>query len=380
MLNIKNKILLSVYLILLVGSYSSFATVLPEDRADALYHAYDGGGVTISGPSILVRKKVLESFSVSANYYVDMVSSASIDVETTASAYTEERTQYSVGVDYLRGKSIMSFNYTNSTESDYIANTTTFGISQDFFGDLTTLSIGYSQGDDTVKKNGQPDFEQPVKRQNYRLGLSQIITKNFLINLATETVTDEGFLNNPYRSVRFLDPSVPIGYSYQAEQYPNTKTSTAGSIIGKYFLPYHAAVSLEYRIYSDTWGVNAQNYEIAYTQPIGDHFIVDLAYRNYSQDHGNFYSDLFPFQNSQNFLARDKELSTYTSNSFGMGVSYNFKMDFIGLDKGSLNLFVNYFQYKYDDFRDLRVQDTPGTEPFYNYNAIVTRAFISLWY
>ncbi len=380
MSSIKNKILTSFYLGLLAGSFNSFATVLPEDRADALYHAYDGGGVEVSGPSILVRKKVLESFSVSANYYVDMVSSASIDVETTASAYTEERTQYSVGVDYLRGKTIMSFNYTNSTESDYIANTTTFGISQDFFGDLTTLSIGYSQGDDTVKKNGQEDFSQPVKRQNYRLGLSQIITRNFLISLATETITDEGFLNNPYRSVRFLDPSVPVGYSYQLEQYPSTKTSTAGSIIGKYFLPYRAAVSLEYRIYSDTWGVNARNFDIGYTQPIGDHFIVDLSYRNYQQDGSNFYSDLFPFQNSQNFFARDKELSTYTANSFGLGVTYDFKLDFAGLDKGSVNLFFNYFKFNYDDFRDLRVQDTPGNEPLYSFDAIVTRAFISFWY
>ncbi len=33
------------------------AQVLPEDRADALYHSYDGGGVKITGPSILLRKK-----------------------------------------------------------------------------------------------------------------------------------------------------------------------------------------------------------------------------------------------------------------------------------------------------------------------------------
>ena len=65
--------------------------MLPDDRADVLYHRYDGGGVTIDGPSLLVRKKFAEKYSVSANYYVDMVSSASIDVVTTASPYKEER-------------------------------------------------------------------------------------------------------------------------------------------------------------------------------------------------------------------------------------------------------------------------------------------------
>ena len=128
--NIANKIILG-----LVGFFSLFmcpfiqAAVLPEDRADILYHAYSGGGVDVNGPSILVRKKFLEKFSVSANYYVDFVSSASIDVETTASAYEEERTQYSVGMDYLTGKTTTSFNFTNSTESDYEANTMSFGIS-----------------------------------------------------------------------------------------------------------------------------------------------------------------------------------------------------------------------------------------------------------
>ncbi len=90
------------------------AGVLPEDRSDLLYHMYTGGGVDISGPSLLLRKQVTKSISLSANYYVDMVSSASIDVITTASPYTEERTQKSIGMDYLRGNTMMSMAYTTS--------------------------------------------------------------------------------------------------------------------------------------------------------------------------------------------------------------------------------------------------------------------------
>ena len=33
------------------------ADVLPEDRADFMYHRYEGGGVTVEGPSVLVRGK-----------------------------------------------------------------------------------------------------------------------------------------------------------------------------------------------------------------------------------------------------------------------------------------------------------------------------------
>ncbi|MEW8155874.1 MAG: hypothetical protein AB2765_14945, partial [Candidatus Thiodiazotropha endolucinida] len=42
--------------LLLTGSAGLRATVLPEDRADIMYHRYDGGGVEVDGPSILVRK------------------------------------------------------------------------------------------------------------------------------------------------------------------------------------------------------------------------------------------------------------------------------------------------------------------------------------
>ena len=46
----------------------SWALVLPEDRADAMYHAYDGGGVTVDGPSILVRKGYKEKVYAYVNY------------------------------------------------------------------------------------------------------------------------------------------------------------------------------------------------------------------------------------------------------------------------------------------------------------------------
>jgi hypothetical protein len=92
------KSLLLVVAALVVATPAS-AGVLPEDRADVLFHSYDGGGVTIQGPSLLMRKQFAGKFSASANYYVDKVSSASIDVVTTASPYEEERTQYSVGLD-----------------------------------------------------------------------------------------------------------------------------------------------------------------------------------------------------------------------------------------------------------------------------------------
>ncbi|HET9024863.1 MAG TPA: hypothetical protein VFN64_09840, partial [Burkholderiaceae bacterium] len=55
----------------LLGTGHAQAADLPEDRAELMYHLYDGGGVRASGPALLVRKSVLSKVSLSAVYYAD---------------------------------------------------------------------------------------------------------------------------------------------------------------------------------------------------------------------------------------------------------------------------------------------------------------------
>ena len=365
----------------LVTAGASHAAVLPDDRADVLYHRYDGGGVTIDGPSLLLRKKFAEKYSASANFYMDMVSSASIDVMTTASPYTETRTQGSLAFDALYGKTQYSVSYTLSDESDYAANTASFDLSQDLFGDLTTVSFGFSQGWDEVRKNGDAAFEETVDRRNYRFGVQQILTPQLMAGLNYEVITDEGFLNNPYRSVRYLDPSSARGFSFQPEVYPSTRTSNAVSLNARYYLKYRAAVHGEYRYYTDTWGIDANTIALGYTHPWGKRWIFEVGYRWYDQSAADFYSDLFSRPNEQNFMARDKELSTFTSQMFSLGATYELpSLGWERIRRSTLNLFYDRINYQYDDFRDIRTGGTPGTEELYEFDADVFRLFISGWF
>ncbi|MCZ6854685.1 MAG: DUF3570 domain-containing protein, partial [Gammaproteobacteria bacterium] len=226
-----------------LGCLTANAAILPEDRADFMYHSYDGGGLKVDGPSVLVRKGYKDKVSMWANYYVDMITSASIDVVATASEYDERRDEKSVGMDYLHGKTAMGLSYTNSEESDYSANSVRFGIAQDFFGDLTTLGISYARGWDEVRRNGDENFQENTDRQSYRVDLSQIVTKSLIVSMNYEGITDEGnSLNNPYRQVRYLDTSSSRGYEYEFEVYPRTKTSSAFAVRGMYYLPYRASL------------------------------------------------------------------------------------------------------------------------------------------
>jgi hypothetical protein len=377
------RVLISVTLLLAFGA--SHGGVLPDDRADVLYHLYDGGGVEIDGPSVLVRKKVGKSLSFVGNYYVDMVSSASIDVITTASPYTEERTQWSLGMDYLRGNTTMRVGYTSSVESDFDANSYSFSVSQDMFGDLTTLTLSYGLGDDTVRSSVDESFEAPLDRQIYGVGITQILTKNLIASLNIETVTEEGFLNNPYRSVRYADPLSGSGYSFEPELYPNTRTSNAVGLRARYFLPYRAAVEGEYRFFTDTWDIESHTAAVSYIHPWND-WTFTGKFRWYDQPSGaHFYRDLFARSQETNFRGRDKELSALTSYTLMLQAAYEFISD-DGVDtwgfikRAKVTASLNLLNVDYHDFSDLTAQAPIGEEPLYSLDANVFQLYFSIFY
>ncbi|MBX3702610.1 MAG: DUF3570 domain-containing protein [Steroidobacteraceae bacterium] len=358
------------------------AGVLPEDRADLMWHYYDGGGVTIDGPSLLVRKKFAEKYAVSASYYMDMVSSASIDVVTTASPYTEERTQYGVGFEYLRGKVTYAASFSNSRENDYEANTASFSIAQDMFGDLTTVALLFSLGKDDVTRRGDPVFADEIDRRIYGVDVTQVATRSLVLGFSYEAIAEEGFLNNPYRQVRFVDPDAALGYSYEFERYPRTRTGNAFALRARWYLPYRAALQGDYRFYNDTWDIRSHTAEVSYTHPLDQRLTLDVHYRYYTQDAAEFYSDLFPRANFQNFLARDKELASLTSHTLGFGLAWEFRAPKMGFfDRTTLNLKYDRIEFEYGDFRDLRATGVaPGTEPLYAFGANVVRLFVSGWF
>ncbi|MGC4028403.1 MAG: DUF3570 domain-containing protein [Steroidobacteraceae bacterium] len=367
-----------------LGPAAAGAAVLPENRADIMYHRYDGGGVTVQGPSILVRRKFGENFAATANYYVDAISSASIDVVTTASPYKERREQKSLGAEYLRGKSIYSVSVLTSEENDYKSDTYSLGLSQDLFGDLTTVSLGFSRGWDTVGKRGEPDFQRDVDRRNYRVGVTQVLTRSMLLALNFETITEEGYLQNPYRTMRYAGPA-PGSYTRAPEIFPNTRTGNAGSARLRYFLPWRAAIEGQYRFYTDSWGIDAHTAGLEYTQPVGSKWTFSGSYRFYTQNRANFYSDLFPRASYQNFMVRDKENASYLTHTLGVSAAYEFPVTFLSwLKKGTANLHYNRMMIKYDDFRNLTAfppgAAEPGTEPLYSLDADIIQFFISFWF
>ena len=179
--------------------------------------------------------------------------------------------------------------------------------------------------------------------------------------------------------------------------YPNTHSSNSVSVRAKYFLPYRAAIDGMYRFYSDTWGIIGHTGELGYVHPLdkpwaGGNWIFEGRLHYYTQSAADFYADIFPRADYSNFMARDKELATYTGITAGVNATYEFKIErFPWLTKGQLNLRYDYMQVDYDDFRDARYSlgsfgtlpdepFLPGTEPLYQLRANIYQLYISAFF
>src|SRR3984893_1533523 len=385
----------------------ALAGVLPDDRADVLYHRYQGGGITIQGPSVLVQKKVTDNLAVNYNFYQDYSPSASIDVKLWASQYKEQRTQHSGGFQYLHGKSTYSAGIINSNEPDYKSNTSYYSVSQDMFGDLTTVTMTYKRGWDKVYRDikdpatgrivNDPRFGntgltgadipfRDADHRGYSVGASQILTRNLIASFNYEVITDQGYLASPYRKIRYLSPGAGKGFTLADQVYPNTRTSNAAAIEAKYYLWYRAAVTAQYRYFSDTWGIRGHTAEIGYTHPAWKSWIFDGTFRFYTQNAASFYSDLFPRANFQNFEARDRELAAFNSFTIGVGASYDFPIPRNRwINKSSLNFRLDHLLIDYKDFRNALLTGTApgftaGNEPLYKLTATIFQAFVSVWF
>jgi Protein of unknown function (DUF3570) len=384
-----------------VYSAPSRTGVLPEDELDYSSSQYVGGGQVIDGKTWLIRKKIGDKVSIQYNHITDVVSGASIDVMLYASPYVEQRTQDTVSAQYLSGKTTYTAGFSHSYEPDYTSNTANFSISEDMFGDLTTVSMTFrrtwndvfkmecamhSADGECEDKIHDPSFgEKDMDERSYGVGLTQILTRNSILSVNDEIITDQGWLSNPYRDIIYLDPTSGRGFSTEPETDPSTRTSNALGGDYKYYLPWRAAIDAQYRYYFDTWGIHAQTSQLGYTHPWRN-WIFDATARYYTQTRATFYSNAFEYATQQNFMSRNRELSDYYSYSVGVGATYQFTIPHVPwIQRSTANIRYDRMWIDYEDFRNaLLVNPASGititNAPLYAVDIRIYQFFISLWF
>jgi len=348
----------------MASSSAAQAATLPEDKAEAIFHVYDGGGVKATGPALLVRKSLADKVSLQAQYYVDAVSNASIDVVTTASPFKETRKAWDFSAETVVRDSTVALSLSRSTEPDYIAESVGLDTTHEVFGGMTTVSLGFTRSKDQVGKKDVVGFIDQALHWQWRSGVTQVLSPRWLVSLNAEAVSDSGYLGSPYRAARVFGAAVP-------ERNPRTRSSRAiklRSITDTQAWWAGSSLRAEYRYYWDNWDVRAHTTEVGGSKMLAERLLLDASLRFYSQGEALFYSDNASSETL--YLSRNRQLSSFNSTSVAARLTYTWP----GLPAGydvKLTGSYEFKQFRFKDFTDLR------TGQAYGHNAHVLQAYVS---
>ena len=351
----------------------------PEDEASIGYNYFDGGGITVHGPAMIVRKEVQGKTAIEAGARVDLVSSASIDVLTQGSKFRETRKEYTFGASRIFDETLLFSNYTLSDESDYTSNTLCLGLAHDLFEKNLTLTLSVSRAWDEVGDNSDPAFgEKGFNRSTYSLGLAQSFSPRLLAQFNYEVTADEGYINSPYRNV--LVGATLSASTFEPEVYPDARTGQAFVIRSSYgFLSNTAGagigstVQLSYRYYKDTFDVRSHTGKLFYQRHLSGHWLLGLFYQYHSQEAASFYSDFF--QKRLDFMARDKELSTFSDHWLGASIKFKPTQKKWGkLANPYFKVGYSFILFDYDNFSD------PRNQQLYSWEAHVFQTTVGFNY
>jgi hypothetical protein len=188
-----------------------------------------------------------------------------------------------------------------SSEYDYHAITAGARIAQDFFDHNTTLSFAVNLEDDSsfpyggiptplTSMNGQWKTPSSHSRlqTGLQLGLTQVMTRRWLVQLNYTYGISNGYQNDPYRILSVVDAVTgePTDALYEAR--PKVRRSQSVYIDNKFDFGGPVA-DLSFRYFSDSWGISAETAELSNRVPLTNALYIEPNVRWYSQSAANFY-------------------------------------------------------------------------------------------
>jgi len=141
---------------------------LPADSAEAMFHSYKRRRRERQRPGAAGAQEHRRP-RLAVGLVLRRLGQQCVDRRRhpPASPYRERRNEYSFGADYVYRDSKITFGVNNSKEPDYTANRYSLDISQETFGGMTTVSLGFTRGSDQVGKHDAPEFSDIATHWQY---------------------------------------------------------------------------------------------------------------------------------------------------------------------------------------------------------------------
>ena len=246
-------------------------------------------------------------------------------------------------------KGLLSIGISASKEYDYLHTGLNASYAHDFNKRNTTVSAGFAFAKDSIQPvGGAPisftpmldvgDISNRVGDQDkdildFVLGVTQVVSRDILVQLNYSYSRSEGYLNNPYKVLSVVDSDTgdtvpqtpgpdggPSGV-FLFEGRPEERTQHSVYTQAKYNMN-GKVLDVSYRYMTDDWEIDSHTIDVRYRWPMGDRSYLEPHLRFYTQTEADFYH-----------LSLDESvpLPPYASSDYRMG---NFDGTTIGLKYG----------------------------------------------
>lgn len=199
---------------------------------------------------------------------------------------------------------------------------------------MTTLTLGFG----FVTNNIHPttrDIRKHNSERAVQLGLTHILDKQSLIQAGLSFTDATGFLSHPYKKVFIQN----VGVIFDARPDHRQQWAFTSSYL-RHFDFSDAALQLDYRFYSDDWGIRAHTFEAAWRQPVGGGWMVTPRIRYHSQNEADFFAPYFLGLNSSGNYTSDYRLSGFGAISGGVSLGKRW------FDRLSLDVGFEYYEHR----------------------------------
>jgi hypothetical protein len=329
------------------------------DSALAYYH--EDGRVQAVEPVVDISKEFANGQSVNLNATFDVLSGASpngaltsrqpqtfaspsgTSLVGTKHTYTVNPGQYPVDRNYSDVRGAVGGNWQVpltrltgvnlgakiSGEDDFISATLNASVAHDFNEKNTTLALGVSNEFDRLSPvGGTPvagsDYSLFEKTGNKTkdgvealLGVTQVMTRNWIAELNFSADRFKGYLNDPYKIASVLDSvGNTTGYVYESRPDQRTRKSI--------FLENRAAVdqfsaALSLRYMQDNWQIRSDTVELRPRWTLSDRKYIEPTVRWYKQSAADFYTPwLSNTAQVPEFQSSDERLGAFHALTFGI--------------------------------------------------------------
>lgn len=225
-----------------------------------------------------------------------------------------------------------------SREQDYQAVTLNSHVAQNFNANNTTVSLTLNgEFDSSFPFGGTPtpltvmsaQWKTPKQRGKtqlgFVLGLTQVMTRRWLMELNYSFDRQNGYQNDPYRIISLVDPSSGDPTTSYYESRPGKRQSQ--SIFWDNRLDLGGAITdLGLRYYTDSWGIKSQTAELSERIGLGGSFYIEPNVRWYHQTAADFFHYyLVAGQAMPAFASSDIRLGNFSA--LTVGAQFGFKLD-----------------------------------------------------